>query len=211
MPDLRLEVLPAAQHNLLKKLAEKSSFLAEGGYYLAGGTALALQLGHRQSLDFDFFSTQKALAEQTQEWLRSFCTVTLRDMDQDTLHAEADGIKVSFIGAYRYKLVEPTLDYKRLILAGLTDIGLMKLLALTHRATLRDYLDMAAIVRGPVRLQRLVELSREKYGPETNPMIFLRALVTWSDLDEEMPVLLDGSLKKSWKEILQKEVKSVAG
>ena len=211
MPDLHLEVLPAAQRSLLEKLTENSPFLAEGGYYLAGGTALALQLGHRQSLDFDFFSTQKGLAERTQERLRSFSTVILRDMDQDTLHVEADGIKVSFISAYRYKLIEPPLDYNNLKLAGLVDIGLMKLLALTHRATLRDYLDIAAIVRGPVRLQRLVEASREKYGPETNPMLFLRALVTWTDIDPEMPVLLDTALKKNWKQILQKAVKSVAG
>jgi len=211
MSNLYLKVLPAAQRSLLEKLVGNSSFLAEGGYYLAGGTALALQLGHRQSLDFDFFSTQKALAEQTQERLRSFSAVILRDTDQDTLHVEADGIKVSFIGGYRYKLVEPALDYNGLKLAGLLDIGLMKLLALTHRATLRDYLDMAALVRGPVQLQRLVEASREKYGPETNPMLFLRALVTWSDIDEETPVMLDSSLKKSWKGILQEAVKSVAG
>ena len=83
-------------------------------------------------------------------------------------------------------------------------------LALTHRATLRDYLDMAALVRGPAPLQGLMEASREKYGPETNPMLFLRALVTWSDIDQEMPVLLDESLKKNWKQILREEVKSVS-
>lgn len=211
MPDLHFEILPPAQRELLEKLAKHSVFLAEKGFYLAGGTALALQLGHRQSLDFDFFSTEKGLSEQTQEWLRSFSAVVLRDMDPDTLHAEADGIKVSFISAYRYKLIEPPVDHNHLKLAGLVDIGLMKLLALTHRATLRDYLDMAAIVRGPVRLQRLLEASREKYGLETNPMLFLRALVTWSDLDEEMPVLLDSSLKKDWKGILRKEAKTAAG
>ncbi len=211
MPDLHPEALPAPQRKLLDKLAKNSSFLAGWGYYLAGGTALALHLGHRRSLDFDFFSTQKALAEKTLEWLRTFAAVTVRDTDQDTLHAEADVIKVSFIGAYRYKLIEPTVEYNGLKLAGLVDIGLMKLLALTHRATLRDYLDMAALVRGPVRLQRLLEAGREKYGPETNPMLFLRALVTWTDIDEEMPVLVDTSLKKDWKGILQKAVKSVAG
>lgn len=211
MPDFHFEVLPPAQRRLLAQFQDRSSFLAKQGYYLAGGTALALHLGHRQSQDFDFFSNRKALAGLTREWLRPFRRVVLRDTDQNTLHAEIAGTKVSFIGAYRYKLVGQPVNCQGLKLAGLLDIGLMKLLALTHRATLRDYLDMAALVRGPVPLRKLVEASREKYGPETNPMLFLRALVTWTDIDLEIPVLLDTALKKNWKQILQKAVKSVAG
>ena len=211
MPELHLKVLPAEQRRLWGHLQKLAGFLNPLGYYLAGGTALALQIGHRRSLDFDFFSVKPGLGTQTQKRAEHLEHFLARDFDQDTLHAEIAGVKVSFISAYKYPTVEPFVAAGRLKLASMMDIGLMKLLALTHRSALRDYLDLAVIVRDHIPLQKLLETSRKKYGRDFNRMIPLRALVTFTDLDQEMPAMLDKTLKKSWQKILRDAVKKTAG
>lgn len=210
MPELHIEVLPADQRRLWNLLRTEANFLNGQGYYLAGGSALALQIGHRQSVDFDFFSSQKELSSLTEKWLGRFSRVIIRDLDPDTLHAEVEGVKASFISAYKYPTVGALIDAEGIKLAGLIDIGLMKLLAVTHRATLRDYIDLAALLRGPVTLEHLLEASSQKYGQNFNPMPFLRALVTFQDVDLEMPVLIDRTLETSWQKILSAAVKKAS-
>ena len=210
MPELHLEILPPSQKRLWDEFQKKAAFLNDHGYYLAGGSGLALQLGHRQSVDFDFFSQQPSLAQATRDWLEEFTHCVARDIGVHTLHCEADGVKVSFISAYKYPMVKPALDTEGIRIASLVDIGLMKLLALTHRATLRDYIDLAALIHGPVELEKLLGQSKKKYGKDMNEMIFLRALVAFDDVDPEMPVLVDQSLKDSWQRILREAVKKIA-
>lgn len=207
MSRFHFQVLPSAQRELWNRLSGQAGFLRDQGYYLAGGTALALQLGHRQSIDFDFFSEKKSLSALTGEWLAAFTQLVPRDRDEHTLHAEADGVKVSFLGGYRYPTVEPLVEAGTIRVAAITDIALMKLLALTHRAALRDYIDLAAILRGPVELPKLLEASKKKYGPHVNPMIFLRALATFEDIEPESPVMLDRDLERSWQKILRDAIK----
>ena len=86
----------------------------------------------------------------------------------------------------------------------------MKLLAITHRATLRDYLDLAAILRDRVSLRKLIQLSPKKYGRHFNPPISLKALVSFEDVDQEMPVLLDKKLGREWRDILKRAVKQAS-
>lgn len=210
MPDLHLEILPPKQRWLWTQFQNHAAFLTQHGYYLAGGTALALQLGHRQSLDFDFFSRRPNVSQATQVWLKKFTRLIIRDADRNTLHAEVNGVKVSFIGAYRYPTITPLVRAKRLKLAGVKDIALMKFLALTHRAALRDYLDLAAILRAHLPLAELLKASKKKYGEDFNVMTLLRALVTFTDIEPELPILLDKNLKTSWQKILRDAVKKIA-
>ncbi len=95
-------------------------------------------------------------------------------------------------------------------LAGVLDIALMKLLAITHRATLRDYLDLAVILRDHLELKKIIGASGKKYGKNFNVMAALRALVAFADIDPEQPALLDKSLKASWQKILREAVKKIA-
>ncbi len=210
MPELQFSILPAVQQELWKALTNQASMLRDGGWYLAGGTALALQLGHRRSVDFDFFSTKQGEAPGVVQWLEPMPGFFLRECDRDTIHAEIDGVKLSFIGAYRYPLLEKPLESKEMQLASLTDIGLMKLLAISHRAAPRDYIDIAAIIQAGGSLKNLLALSKEKYGNSFNPMIPLRALTSFDDLEGETPVILDPHLASSWKEIIKEAVKELA-
>lgn len=211
MPGLRLEVLPAQQVTVFKQLQAEASRLDQLGLYLAGGTALALQIGHRQSVDFDFFSQQPDIGEKVFVWLEPLPEFTLRDKDANTIHGEIGGVKVSFIGAYKYPLVEKLVASDSISLAGIRDIALMKLLAITNRATVRDYIDLAAIIRNHIPLENLLEDSQKKYGGNFNTMVLVRALVSFDDLDPEYPHLLDKTLATSWQGILREAVKKAVG
>jgi len=209
MSDLHLDILRHPQRHLWDVFQRESPIIRSQGFYLAGGTALALQIGHRQSHDFDFFS-QTGGVTPIRAWLNEkFADLLIRDEDELTIHAEISGVKVSFIAGYRYPLIMPVVTADALELADVTDIALMKMLAITHRATMRDYIDLAAILRDRCSLEHLIVKSKEKFGTAFNPMLPLRAMVHFDDLDKEMPVMLDASLGTLWKEILRKAVQDV--
>ncbi len=209
MPKLHTEVLRKQQLALWNVLQKESSLIHSGGFYVAGGTALALQIGHRESQDFDFFS-QTSDVESIRSWIESQEEHVIREADALTIHAEIADVKLSFIAGYRYPLLLPAVRAGNLDMASVMDIALMKMLAITHRATLRDYLDLAVILRDHYTLRKLMEKSAEKYGPTFNVMLCLRAMVHFDDLDPETPLILDPSLKTSWKKILQDAVKKLA-
>ncbi len=210
MSELHFEILPAEQRQLWQTLQEHAEKLHRHSFYLAGGTALALQVGHRQSVDLDFFSQTKDTAQDLLTWLEKVPGFTLRDRDADTIHASIHGVKISFIGAYKYPTVAPLVQAEGLKIASLTDIGLMKLLAVIHRATQRDYIDIAVIIRDRVPLASLAEKAPQKYGAAFNIMASLRALVSFSDLEAEMPIILDQTIQNTWQEILRTAVKKIA-
>lgn len=207
---LHFEILPKAQQKAWNVLKSESARLNSLGFYLAGGTALALQIGHRLSVDFDFFSTKKGLTENLRNWLEKLPGAVLREVSPDTAHADLAGVKLSFIGAYKYPAIQKFSDVDGIKLASVLDISLMKLLAVIHRAALRDYIDLAAIVQNYIPLSVLIQKSRKKYGSAFNPMLVFKALVSFEDLDDEKPFLIDKSLTSSWKKILLEAVKKTA-
>lgn len=208
--NLHFEIMPKAQQKAWNVLKSESDKINDLGFYLAGGTALALQIGHRRSVDFDFFSTKKGFTSSLRSWLEKLPGVVLRELSPNTAHVDLAGVKLSFIGAYKYPIVHAFSHADGIKLASVLDIALMKLLAITHRAALRDYIDVAAIVRDHVPLSVLIQKSRKKYGSAFNPMLPLKALVAFEDLDGEMPLLIDKSLAHSWKKILLDSVKKTA-
>lgn len=209
--NLHLSVLPPAQQQVWRVFCQQVSFLRQYRFYLAGGTALALQLGHRQSVDFGFFTQERGMGSLVEEWLVQLTGAAVRDRDADTLHGELQSVFVSFIGGYRYPTIEPLVVSEGLSLANLLDIALMKLLAITHRATVRDYVDLAAILRSGVDLQALLERATAKYGPQFNPLVALRSLASFDsdDIDHEMPLMRDNELAHSWRAILAEAIQGL--
>ncbi len=132
-------------------------------FYLAGGTALALQLGHRRSADLDYFSPTEdipSIKEPLQQSLGGFAPI-MADSAWGNLVFVADGIRTGFYG-YGYDLVEPMIDIEGIRLASVADIALMKLDALLARAGRKDFYDLYAICqRRPLR--DLLRLSPQKY------------------------------------------------
>lgn len=205
------KVLPPDQQAVLQILAKEKAQLEEWGFYLAGGTALALQLGHRQSIDFDFFSEKAGLSDAVFARLADTEDFVLREKDADTLHAELQGVKLSFISAYKYPLITKLRAIADIPVADISDIAAMKLLAITSRATARDYIDLAAIIQSGRPLSRLLETAQHKYGSAFDIMVPLRALAAYDnqDMDNEIPVMLDTELEKKWQDIIDIAVKSM--
>ena len=165
-----------------------------GDFYLAGGTALALQIGHRVSTDLDWFSTSRRLLVPEREAIRR----TLDESGHFEVVSEQDGMlftrlfgaEVSFIHQH-HPLLEPTVTYRGIQLASPADIGLMKLAAINSRGTRRDFVDLYSL-REIVTLDRLLELVPVKYTDRPSFLsVAARALAYFEDAEPQpMPRLL---------------------
>lgn len=191
----RREILP-----LFKELKSK--------FYLAGGTGLALLMGHRDSVDFDFFSSNKFLTEEIFNYFNSKdkYEVVKTQEEKDTLSIQIDKqINVSFF-FHPYKLLKEPHNEENLRIASINDIGAMKLNAITGRASIKDYVDLYYILK-KIELKKLLEETIEKY-PNINTQLVLKSLVYFKDIKEE-PILFKKEKKVSQKEVenfLKKEV-----
>lgn len=211
MPDLHFKILPDKQKKAWKALVTHKALWESLGYYLAGGTALALQLGHRHSIDFDFFSKTKDTAEKVIAEFEGTPDFIVRESDVNTVHGELGGVKISIIGGYKYDTVEELIRTEDgIYLATVKELAAMKLLAITHRATIRDYLDLAVIIRDVAPLKDLLAISSVKYGDKFNIMIPLRALSSFDDLEGDLPIIHDAALLENWQNILKQAVEETA-
>jgi hypothetical protein len=133
-------------------------------FYLAGGTGLALQIGHRRSVDLDFFSPAHSdipsLLEPLRKVLAPF-SAELADSAWGNLVFLANGVRLRFYG-YGYEQVAPPGEAEGIALASLADIGLMKLDALLGRASRKDFHNLYAICQR-ISLQELLALAPRKY------------------------------------------------
>ncbi len=163
-------------------------------FYLAGGTALALQIGHRISTDLDWFSAEQRLLAPQRE---TIC-LSLERSGQFEVASEQDGMlfthlfgtDVSFIYQH-HPLLEPTVEYEGISLASPADIGLTKLAAVNSRGTRRDFVDLYSL-RDLVPLDQLLELATIKYADRPSFLVVAaRALAYFEDAEQQpMPRLL---------------------
>jgi hypothetical protein len=164
------------------------------GYYLAGGTALALQIGHRISTDLDWFTPDHLLETAEREALRSRLMATDaygdRSEQDGQLYCQIAGTDVSFIYQH-HGLLEPTVDYDGVPLASPVDIGIMKLSAINSRGTRRDFVDLYSL-RDIAPLERLLQLAEVKYADRPSFLdITVRALAYFADAEQQpMPRML---------------------
>ena len=163
-------------------------------FYLAGGTALALQLGHRVSKDLDWFSTTAQLKKAERDKIRRALDRAGKFVvtgEQDTmLFTRLMEAEVSFIYQH-HQLIEPTIDLDGVALASPTDIGLMKLAAIRDRGTRRDFVDLYCL-RQTVTLDHLINLAEVKYADRPDFLLTCaRALAYFDDAEQQpMPELL---------------------
>jgi len=167
--------------------------MARDGFYLAGGTAVALHLGHRRSVDLDWF-TPSAIADPLQQagrMRKEGLALTDIETQQGTLHARVDGVRVSLI-EYLYPLLKESepLGATGARVAALEDLSAMKLAAVTQRGTRRDFVDVHALCARFRPLRDLLDLYRGKYGV-TDATHVLYGLSYFDDAEsEQMPDLL---------------------
>jgi len=165
-----------------------------GDFYLAGGTALALQIGHRISTDLDWFTTTRRLLPLERAdiclSLQQGGNFEVVSEQNGALFTRLLGVEVSFL--YQpHPLLQPPVVYRGLNLASPTDIGLMKLAAINSRGSRRDFIDLYCL-RDIAPLDRLLELAPIKYADRpTFLAIAVRALVYFEDAEQQpMPQML---------------------
>ena len=184
----RREVLPPAQQKLWPLLAPA----AELGFVLYGGTAVALRLGHRTSVDFDFFSSRPLDPRTLAVALPFTQTAKALQATPDTLTflgsvpgSVPDEVKVSFFampGFGRVGQPERT-DDGVLRVASSTDLVATKLKTILQRAEAKDYRDIAALLRAGNDLATGLAAARALFGPNFQPGEALKALAYFADGD----------------------------
>jgi len=186
MSDLHWAVISEKMRSVMLEFS-----LSEVGkrFYLAGGTALALQLGHRKSVDLDFFSKTEdipAIRATLTQALNKF-TPIIADASWGNLIYIAKGIQVGFFG-YGYPMIDDFIIADATSLASIADIGLMKLDALLGRASRKDFHDLYEICQH-VTLRHLLDYAPEKYSNVRDfESQVLRRLVFFERADIEEPV-----------------------
>ena len=173
-------ILDQKRAALLPKLA---SF--KEAFYLAGGTGLAFHLGHRTSIDFDFFGEQNfdtsRLFLDLKDILSGFDLKKIQE-EKNTLTFLADGIQISFF-TYPYDLLESPIVEPYLRIASVLDIGCMKLSAIVGRPSMKDYVDLHFILKTR-SLSDLLAAVKKKM-PDIDIQLILKSLVYFNDIEPE--------------------------
>ncbi len=167
--------------------------------YLAGGSALALRLGHRKSFDFDFYTRSNFSAENIAVELSKIGKFETSLLEPPhTLLGIFNGVKFSLF-LYDYPLIGETTNYQTVTVAGLEDIAAMKLSAISGRATKRDYVDIFVVSKS-ASLEQQLEWYHKKFGDlGNNPYVTIKALGYFEDAeDDDMPLMI---AKISWEEV----------
>ena len=153
---------------------------------LVGGTALALQLGHRVSVDLDVFGKWD-YSKDLYSVLSSVGHVEKESGSPDGRMAffYIDGVKVDCVSYEMYEWLEPSLEMEGVRLAGIKDIAAMKINAITNRGARKDFVDLARLL-DEHSLGEMLEWYQKKY-PEANPALALRSLSYFVDA-ETMPM-----------------------
>lgn len=163
-------------------------------FYLAGGTALAMQLGHRKSIDFDFFTEKEIDSKELTDKIHEVFInqkVVINQEAKNTLGIEINnGIKVSFM-TYGYPLLNPVINTDYLNLASIEDIACMKFGAIVSRSTLKDYSDLYFILH-KIPLNNLLEICKSKL-PSLNQNLILKSLTYFNDISEAEIVYTSGN------------------
>ncbi len=181
-------------------------------FYLAGGTGLALQLGHRVSLDFDFF-WQKDIPEDTfsklQKVFKDF-KVDLVTKHSEQLNVTIGSVDVSF-AKYIFPVILNFVQYQGIDILPILEIAAMKSYAIGRRATLKDYVDIYFILKKEIgTLEEIIALCEKKYGKEFDTRLFLEQLVYSEDIKEEKIKFLGGKVSKpKIEKFFEKEIEKI--
>ena len=172
-------------------------------FYLAGGTALALQIGHRTSHDLDFFSSENQLGMIE----RAILSRTLQRLDSVVIKLETEGQLYTAVsnteGSFIYQphpLLFPSIDVQGIHLASPTDIGLMKLAAIQGRGTRRDFIDLYCL-RYVAPLETLFKLLPQKYFDRPDFSVHLAYALSYFDDAESDPYQLNMTQPVDWDEV----------
>ena len=181
------EILPDAQQAVWPHLR----FATQLGFVLYGGTAIALRLGHRQSIDFDFFTDIDIDKEEILSKLELPGSITVLQDEPNTLtlnvlpYEDDDYVKISFFGGLNIgRIGEPELTEDHVLqVASLEDLMATKCKVLLQRVESKDYIDIAALIKAGLPLDAGLASAECMYGTTFQPSEALKALVYYEGGD----------------------------
>ena len=183
-------------------------------YYLGGGATIAIYLGHRHSVDLDWFTEEgitdpMRLAQNIRDKGIPFVT---GQIERGTLHGTISGVRISFL-EYKYPLLKPLIIWQKAAcqLATLEDLACMKLSALTQRGSKKDFVDIYALGLRYFSLRDMLRLYQKKFSVEDMGHV-LYGLSYFDDADKErLPKMFLDTDWRTIKKTIQGWVKEVAG
>jgi len=178
----RLDILPPAQRRLWDELGATPA-----GFVLYGGTAIALRLAHRQSEDFDFFSNEAFAPSELRRSIPYLKGAENEHLAANTLWCRVGSdevVRISFFGDLEMNHVgEPELAANGVWVASLLDLAATKARVMLDRASLKDYLDMDALLRSGLELPAVLAAAKAIYGERFTPYLSIRALTCFIEGD----------------------------
>jgi len=199
------QALPPKTAQLIKVFQKtRPSFLKN--FYLSGGTALSLQINHRQSIDLDFFSQRSFDPQAVQRELETLGKLTDLELDKNTLNAFLKGVQIQFLG-YPYPLLKPTYNWEGINISSVLDIACTKLQTVSQRGSKKDFVDLYFILK-KYSLKELFQKIDQKYsGTNSNKVHLLKSLTYFVDADlQPMPKMRQ---KTDWEKIKKVIVRKV--
>lgn len=160
-------------------------------FFLVGGTSLALQLGHRSSIDIDLFTQSEFEAYEIEELLSSSFTYKTTLARKNTILASVNNIKTDFV-RHNYPLLQPPITEEGITFLSKEDIAAMKFHAIIQSGKrLKDFIDIYFLLQH-YNMQQMIEFFTAKYQ-YSNPMIAMKAITFFDEIDENIdpPKLLN--------------------
>ena len=192
---LHKETIDAATLELLKRLMGDERLQ---GFVLVGGTSLALQMGHRISVDLDLFIEKEFEADELREYLERYYHLQTDYLAFATVKGEIEGVQVDCI-AHAYSWLKPFVLEEGVRLASLEDICAMKLNAIAGNGTrIKDFVDVAYL-SSMFSLEQMLKFYEEKY--HANPLMPLKGIVYFADINKNAPVKMANGKPLDWKSI----------
>lgn len=190
---LYFETIDASTYELLKQLQAQPALKK---LRLVGGTAFALQTGHRKSIDIDLFGEIDADEFEVLSQVNSISQATTLKKSKNINVFLLNGIKVDIVN-YPYPWLLPPVEENELVLASVEDIAAMKLSAITGRGTRKDFIDMFFLLKR-FSLDQMLHFYRQKY-PEGTEFLVIKSLTYFEDAEQdEFPVML---IQQDWVNI----------
>lgn len=174
----------------------KPNFLTN--FYLSGGTALSLQLGHRESEDLDFFSEHSFDPTLVQAELEKIGKIRDLELAENTLNGYMQDVKLQFLG-YPYPLLEDLIDYKGIKISSILDIACTKLQTIGMRGSKKDFVDMDAILQKFTLTELFGKLETKYRDSEFNVPHILKSLVYFNDAEDQVMPRLHTAIE--WDEV----------
>ncbi|HEY3147070.1 MAG TPA: nucleotidyl transferase AbiEii/AbiGii toxin family protein [Dongiaceae bacterium] len=178
----RLDILPPAQQRLWPELSQTPE-----EFTLHGGTAIALRIGHRPSVDFDFFASEPLAPNDLLQRIPYLRGATVRQSAPDTLTVTVERggpVQVSFFGGLDLGQVAPA-DRAMgpgIKVASLLDLAGFKVAVVPQRVELKDYIDVHTLLtKADIPLAQMLASAKIIYGSQFNPLLALKALAYLDD------------------------------